>query len=165
MQSAIVTDEAEFPELCHEEIDALPRCTNHFREHLLRYFGKHFLRLGFLAVASQQQKSASQAFLAGVKELIDQIFLDSDVPGKNVRHEAVGEHMFSVKHAHHLPFFDDQDGRVCNRGGGPHPHTLTCQAPLTKEVAGPQYPDDCLFADLVNHGKLHAAILNVHHTC
>src|SRR6266481_2141208 len=79
MQSAIVTDEAEFPELGHEEIDALPRSTNHFREHLLRYFGKHFLRLGFLAVASQQQKSASQTFLAGVKELIDQIFIDANI--------------------------------------------------------------------------------------
>ena len=67
MQSAIVTDEAEFPELCHEEIDALPRCTNHFREHLLRYFGKHFLRLGFLAVASQQRRVRARRFSLELK--------------------------------------------------------------------------------------------------
>jgi len=93
MKSAIVTNEAQFPELSHEKIDALPRCANHFREHLLRYSGKHPLRLGFLGVASQQQQSSSQAFLAGVKKLIDQILLDADVPGKNVKHKAVAERM------------------------------------------------------------------------
>ncbi len=45
-----------------------------------RYFGKHLLRLGLCAVASEQQKSPSQPLLAGIKKLIDQIFLDSDVP-------------------------------------------------------------------------------------
>src|SRR5689334_12758425 len=98
MKSAIVTNEAQFPELGHEKIDALPRRANHFRQHLLRYLGKHLLRLGFLAVASKQQKSPSQPFLAGVKELVDQILLDSDVPRKDVGHEAVGERVFSVKH-------------------------------------------------------------------
>src|SRR5260370_39914646 len=67
-----------------------------------------FLRLGFLAVASKQQKSPSQPFLAGLKKLIDQIFLDPDVPRKNVRHEAVGERMLRAENAHHLVFFGDQ---------------------------------------------------------
>jgi len=42
--------------------------------------GKDFLRLGFLAIASEQQKSAGQRFLTGIEKLIDQILLDSDVP-------------------------------------------------------------------------------------
>jgi len=40
---------------------------------------KHLFWLGFLAVPSEQQKSPRQSFLAGVKKLIDQILLDSDV--------------------------------------------------------------------------------------
>ncbi len=69
LKSTIVMNEAEFPEFVHEKIDPCARCANHFRQHLLRYFGKHLLRLGFLAVASEQQKSPSQPFLAGVKKL------------------------------------------------------------------------------------------------
>jgi hypothetical protein len=77
---AIVLNEAQFLEFIHEEINPRPRCPNHFRQRLLRYFGKHFLGLVLLAIASEQQKSAGQPFLAGIKELIDQILLDSDVP-------------------------------------------------------------------------------------
>ncbi len=80
LKSAIVMNEAQFPEFVHEKIHSRPRCANHFRQHLLRYLGKHLLRLGLPAVASEQQKSPSQPFLAGVKELIDQILLDSDIP-------------------------------------------------------------------------------------
>jgi len=50
----VVLNEAEFPEFIHEKIHPRPRCANHFREHLLRYFGKHLLRLGFLAITGKQ---------------------------------------------------------------------------------------------------------------
>src|SRR5882762_963931 len=80
LKSAIVMNEAQFPELVHKKVDTGARCANHLRQHLLGNLGKHLLRLAFLAVASQQQKSAGQPFLAGVEKLIDQILLDSDVP-------------------------------------------------------------------------------------
>ena len=108
LKSAIVMNEAKFPEFVHETTHVGARCANHFRQHLLRYFENHLLRLGFLTVASEQQKSAGQPFLAGVKKLIDQIRLDSDVPRKQIRHEAVGESMFSVEHANHLVFFNNE---------------------------------------------------------
>ena len=80
LKSAIVVlNETEFPEFVHEKVDSGARCANHFRQHLLGNFGKQLLRLGFLTVASEQQKSPSQPFLAGVKKLIDQILFDSDV--------------------------------------------------------------------------------------
>jgi hypothetical protein len=110
MKSAIVTNEAQFPEFIHEKIDSGASCANHLRQHLLGNFGAHLLRFGFAAIAREQQESPRQPFLAGVKELIDQIFLDSDVPRKDVSHEAVGERLFSVEHAHHLVFFNDQYG-------------------------------------------------------
>jgi len=40
---AIVLDEAQFPEFVHEKIGPGPRCANHLRQHLLRYFGNHLL--------------------------------------------------------------------------------------------------------------------------
>ena len=75
----VVLNEAEFPEFIHEKVDSRARCANHFCQHLLGNFGKHLFWLGFLAIPSEQQKSAGQSFLTGVKELIDQILLDSDV--------------------------------------------------------------------------------------
>src|SRR6267143_2004657 len=77
---AVVLDEAQFPELVHEKIDPRPRCANHFRQHLLRYSGKHLLRLALRAIAREQQQSARQPFLAGVEELVDQVLLDSFWP-------------------------------------------------------------------------------------
>jgi hypothetical protein len=76
----VVFNEAEFPEFIHEEIDPGARCPDHPRQHLLRYFRKHLFWVGLLAVPSEQKKSARQSFLARVKELIDQILLNSDVP-------------------------------------------------------------------------------------
>ena len=75
----IVLDEAQFPEFVHEKIDAGPRCANHLRQHLLRYFGKHTLRMAWLAIAREEQQSARQPFLAGVKELVDQVLFDPNV--------------------------------------------------------------------------------------
>ena len=101
----VVSNEAEFPEFIHEEIDSGARCPDHFRQSLLRYCGKHLLRLVLLAVASEQQKSPSQPFLARIEKLIDQILLDSNVPRKHIRHEAVRERTFGMEHANHLFFF------------------------------------------------------------
>src|SRR6267143_3350426 len=81
LKSAIVVlNETEFPEFVHEKVNSGARCANHFRQHLLGNFGKHLFWLGFLAKPSEQQKSAGQPFLAGVKKLIYQVLLDSDVP-------------------------------------------------------------------------------------
>src|SRR5712692_11553362 len=81
---AVVLDEAQFPEFVHEKIDPGPRRANHLRQHLLRYFGNHLLRLALRAVAREQQQSARQPFLAGVEELVDQVFLDSYVSRNHI---------------------------------------------------------------------------------
>src|ERR1700674_3607975 len=89
METAIVSYEAQSLEFIHEKIDPGTRCPDHPRQHLLRYFGKHFFRVVSLAVPSEQKKSARQSFLARVKELIDQILLNSYVPRKHLPHEVV----------------------------------------------------------------------------
>ena len=165
LKSAIVMNEAQFPEFVHENTHLGARCANHSSQHLLRYIENHPLRLGFLTVASEQQKSAGQAFLGGVKKLIDQISLHSDVPRKQIRHVAVGESVFSVEHANHLGFFNNEQSRGCNRGRCSHSNRLTCHAPFTKKVTRPQNRQDCFFADLIYNRELYTAILNVHYTC
>src|ERR1700686_3506785 len=104
----VVFNEAEFPEFIHEKIDPGTRCPDHPRQHLLRYFGKHFFRVVSLAVPSEQKKSARQSFLARVKELIDQILLNSDVPRKHICHEVGRERTLSVENANHLLFFNNK---------------------------------------------------------
>ena len=80
LKSAVVVNETQFPELVHEEVDSGARGANHSREHLLRYVRKYFVRFRVLAIASEEQKSPSEPFLAGVEKLIDQVLLDSDIP-------------------------------------------------------------------------------------
>src|SRR5882762_5474081 len=99
-------NEAQPPKILHKKFHERARCNNDIREHLLRHSGKHLLWPGFLAIASEQQKSSGQPFLARIEELINQILLDSDVPREHIRHEAVGESMFRVEHANHLVFFN-----------------------------------------------------------
>ena len=54
MQPAIILNEAQFLEFIHEKIDSGARWPNHLRQHLLRYFGNHFVRLVLLAILSEQ---------------------------------------------------------------------------------------------------------------
>jgi hypothetical protein len=104
----IVLNETQSPEFVHEKVDAGPGCANHLRQRFLRYFRKHRFRLARGAIARKQQQSACQAFLAGVEELVDQIFFDPEVPRQHKCDEAVGELMFVVEHTNHLVLLKDK---------------------------------------------------------
>ena len=108
METAIILNEAQFLEFIHEKIDPGACRPDHFGQSLLRNFRNHFLRLVLLAILSEQQKSAGQPFLAGVKELIDQILLDSNIPREHISHESVRECMLRVEHANHFLFFNNK---------------------------------------------------------
>ena len=71
LRSAIVMNEAQFLEFVHEQIHPRPQS---FPPALPANVGKHLLRLRFLAVASELQKSPSQPFLGPIEKLIK--FLD-----------------------------------------------------------------------------------------
>src|SRR5580658_1547254 len=81
---AIVLNEAQFPKFVHEKINARPRCPDHLRQHLLRYFGKRLLKITGLSIPREQQESARQSFLAGVEKLIDQVLFHPDVSCQHV---------------------------------------------------------------------------------
>jgi hypothetical protein len=39
LKTAVILDEAQFPELVHEKIDSRARCADHLRQRFLLYFG------------------------------------------------------------------------------------------------------------------------------
>src|SRR5712664_3267013 len=159
---AVVLDKAQFPEFVHEKIDAGPRCADHLRQHLLRYFGKHLLSLARRAIAREQQQGARQTLLAGVEELVYQVLLDSRVSRKHVSDKAVGELVLPVEHANHLVFLYDEHGGGRNRGCSRDATGLARKAPFPKKIARFKDRHNGYFAGLVDHSKLHTAFLNVH---
>src|SRR6266852_5041535 len=161
---AVVLDESEFPEFVHEKIDPGPRCANHLRQRLLRHFGKHFLRLASRAIVRKQQQGARQSFLAGVEKVVDQVLLDSYVSRQHIRNEAVGESMFSMEHACHLAFLNEEHGGRRNRGRASHANGPARKAPFSKKIPGSKDRYNGFLAGLVNNGELYTAFLNVHHT-
>jgi hypothetical protein len=159
---AVVFDEAQLPEFVHEKIDPWACRADHLRQHFLRYFGKDLLRLARRVIARQQQESARQPLLAGVKELVDQVLLDSEIACQYVGDKAVRKLVFPVEHANHFVFLDDEDGGGCNSGRSRHANGLAGQAAFPKKITRSQNRYDRLFAGFVDYGKLHAAFLNVH---
>src|SRR5579863_3406369 len=135
---AVVFDEAQFPKFVHEEIDPRTRCANDLRQHLLRYFGKHLVKIARCAIAGEQQKSARQPFLAGVEKLVDQVLLHSYVACQHVGDEAVREFVFGVERPNHLVFLNHQYGGGCNRGRSRYANGLARKASFSKKSPGPR---------------------------
>ena len=163
LERVVVIDEAELTELVHEEADAGPRGADHFRQHLLTDLGKDRFGLAVLAEVGQQEENPGQLFLAGVEELIDQIFFNASVPLEEVSHEPGGKSWLGLQHPEHLFFGDLQDGCLGKRSGGEQSHRLTVQTALTEETVGVQYGDDGLFPALGNDCQLDPATLDKEH--
>ena len=54
MDFAVVLDEAQSSEFVHEKIDPGTCCSNHLRQHLLRYFGERFVWMARRTIAREQ---------------------------------------------------------------------------------------------------------------
>ena len=150
--AAVVVDEAELAELVHEEIYAGAGGAYHFGEGFLRNFGQRFLRIARGAVTRQQQQSAREALLAGIEELVDQIFFDADVARQHVSDEAVRELVLFVEHANHFALFDNQDGGRCDGSGCGHAAGLASEASFPEKITGAENRDDGFPAGLVDYG-------------
>ena len=78
-RAALVVDKAKFLEVIHEMTHARTGGADHLGQTLLINAGKDGFDSTFLAKMSQEQKNASQTFLARVEKLVDEVFLVSDV--------------------------------------------------------------------------------------
>ena len=78
---------------------AAPRGADHFCERLLTYVRYVRLWLTILAEVRREEEDTRQTLLAGIKELVDQVLLNSGVSRQQVRYEHLGEFRLVVKHA------------------------------------------------------------------
>jgi len=141
-----------------------PRCANHFRQHLLRYFGNHLLRLASRAMPREQRQSARQPFLTGVEELVNQVLLDSYVSRQHISDEAVGELVFRAERANHLGFLNEEHGGRRNCGRSRHANGLARRASFPEKIARSKDRHNGFFPGLIDNSKLYTAFLNVNDT-
>src|SRR5579862_3579278 len=163
MNLTIVLDEAQFTEFIHEKIDSRPRRPDHLGQRLLGYFGERLLEIAWLSITREQQESASQAFFAGVEELVYQILFHANVSCQHVSNEPVGKFVFPVKYSNHLAFSNDEHSCGQNRYRSRHTNGLACQASFSEKIPRTQNRYNGFSADCVDDSKLYATVLNVHY--
>jgi hypothetical protein len=79
-QFSVVANETQLPEPVHEKINPRASRAHHLCQSLLTNCGNCNFGLSVLAEVSQQEKHASQSFLARIKELVNQILFVPNIP-------------------------------------------------------------------------------------
>jgi hypothetical protein len=87
---------------------------------------------------SQQEQNPSQSFLAGIKKLVNQILLVSNVPRQQIRYEHIGKCTLSVNHCHHSLLLDAHNRAIGYGACGAHPEGLPYKTTFSKEIARAQ---------------------------
>src|SRR5712691_4236805 len=160
-QVAVVFNQAHFSELIHEKAHASTRCANHLRERFLADLWNNPLGLTFLAKLRENEKYPSQALLAGIEELIDQVCLYSDVTRQKMRHEPLRELLLVLGKADHRRFLQPHDLGFLNCFGRRNAKGLPGQASLATKIAGSKYPNNSFFPLRGKHGQRYLALLDV----
>src|ERR1700722_3870484 len=104
-----VLNEAQFSEPVHEKTYSRTSRSDHFCQRFLANFWDHSLRHSLLAKMSEHEKDARKSLFAGIEQLVDQILFVTDVAGKQVGHEHIGEGVFPMKRLHHRLLFDPEE--------------------------------------------------------
>ena len=86
-QTSVVVDEAELAESVHEKADSRASGANDASQGFLADLWNDRLGCAFLPEVRQQQKHPCQPLLAGVEQLVNQIFFNLDVPGEKMGDE------------------------------------------------------------------------------
>ena len=79
-----IVNEARLPEFIHEKVDPRSGRAYHLCEGFLADRLDYSFRHAFLAKTRKREKNSSQAFLAGIEELVNQIVLPADVPRQQI---------------------------------------------------------------------------------
>jgi len=75
--NSVVIDKALLPELVHKVIDPRPGRADHLGQVVMYHSGNGRSVFAILTPMSQDQENASQAFFAGIKDLVHIILFDS----------------------------------------------------------------------------------------
>ena len=127
----------------------------------MRQLGQHFLWVVFCSIPREQQKRSRQPFFGGIKQLIHEVLLNSDVPGEHVRNETIRECVFAMKDAYHLTPLNYERLCRCDRDSCPNALGLACEASFTEEISRAEHRHHRLFAHFIYNAKFYAALLNV----
>ena len=76
---SVIGDEAELAKLVHEEADTGAGCADHLGKRLLTNLRRDGLWGAILSEICQKQEKAREPLLAGIEQLVYQIFFDAAV--------------------------------------------------------------------------------------
>ena len=152
-----VIDKAKLPELIHEMTDPRPGGADHLCQVFLIDPRNYSFGLALLAKMGQQQENPSQALLAGVEKLVDEIRFVSDVAGKQMRDKQFREADLFVEHSCHHRLLNPGKSAISHCNSRCHAQRLTGQASFTEELTGFQSGDNRFLAFLGCNRELHPA--------
>ena len=162
LQAAVVVDEPELAKLVHEEVDPRACRANHLGQDFLRDFRKGAVSRLRFTVTREQQKRARKALFAGIEQLIDQVFFDSNVPRQHVSKEPIRKRGLGMEPSHHFLLLDGQDHARLHGRRGCHTLRLACKATLAKEMARLEHSNYGFFARVRHDGQPDDALLEIH---
>ena len=81
---AVIANEAELAKLVHEKADPGAGCPDHLGERLLADLRRDRLRGAILSEICQEQQKTRKPLLAGIEELVDQVFFDAAVSTEKI---------------------------------------------------------------------------------
>ena len=110
---------------------------------------------------SEHEKDTSKPFLAGIKQLVNQILFVSDVPRQQICDEHIGKGVFPVKRVHHCLFLNPQNSAIRHRGCRAHAQRLSCKRTFAEETLLTQYADRRFLAILGDNGESYLACLQI----
>jgi hypothetical protein len=161
LKLTVVANEAHLPEPVHEKADPRPSGAHHLGQSFLTDLGNCNFRLSVFAEVSQQEKHASQSFLAGIKKLVNQIRFVSDVTCQQIGHKHIGKRVFPVQHFHHGLLSDSHHGAIGHCGCGAQAERLPGKAPFSEEIALVQNADCGFLPALRHNGEFYLSFLYV----
>src|SRR5687768_12102472 len=143
--SSVVVDEAHLSEAVQEE--ARPRAggADHRGQRVLADLRNDDVELRVLAEVREQQEQSRQTLLAGVEELIHQVFLDPHVAGQQVGGEKLGEIALAMEPVEHRLLRDPYDDGSSEADGRRHALRLPGETSLAEERPRLENGDHRLF--------------------
>src|ERR1700733_15806439 len=91
LKPTVVVNETQFAEPVHEKADPRARGTYDLGQRLLAHLGNYQLGRTLLAKVGQQEQYPRQALLAGIEELVHQIFFNANVSEEHMVQKQLGE--------------------------------------------------------------------------
>jgi hypothetical protein len=89
--TTVVLNETHLPEPIHEETDSRTGGADHFGEGFLTHFCNERYRFRFLTKVGHQQEKPGEALFAGVEQVIHEVCLHANIPGKKVGKKSLGK--------------------------------------------------------------------------